>query len=642
VQTYRAVKTRLDAYSPLGYSCAGVVSEVAPDVRGFSPGDKVACGGVGYANHSEIVASPVNLCVRLAADADLDKAAYNTLGAIALQGLRQADLRLGETCVVIGLGLLGQLTCLLARASGLKVAGVDIDLRMVDLAAEHCADLAMPADAPALEAKINELTGGIGVDAAIITAASNSNDPVNLAGRAARQRGRVVVVGNVPTDFDRDPYYRKELDLRLSCSYGPGRYDVNYEERGLDYPVGYVRWTENRNMKAFQELLHAGHVDIDYLTTHRFPIDDAPDAYEMILEREEPFLGILIQYPDTKDVPVRRVPAVTYAPKRELNASFFGAGSYAMNNLLPNLRDKRVSLRGVITRTGATARAAADRCGFAFCGTNPEDVWNDADTDTVFVASRHDSHAEYVLHALRRGMNVFVEKPLCLTEEELDNISKSMENAAETRGPPMLMIGFNRRFSPLTSLVKKHLGEGPMAMTYRINAGAMPKDAWMQLAEIGGGRIIGEACHFIDYLVFLNGSLPVDVYATVMEEPNHLEDVVQISLRFANGSIGNISYLSNGSSAVAKEYVEVFGAGTTAILRDFKSVEIHGRRGSTRKKLLLQDKGQSEMMRQFLSALLDGGSAPIPFCEIRSVMQATFRAVESLRQRRVLPVSGVA
>ena len=296
VQTYRTVMKKLDSYSPLGYSSAGEVVDVAPDVKGFSVGDLVACGGGGYASHAEIVAVPVNLCVKLTENADLKKAAYNTLGAIALQGIRQADLKIGETCAVIGLGLIGQLTCLILRSGGIKVVGIDINPWVVEIASKHCVDLAFVREESGLAEKIDEFTEGIGVDAVIITAATDSLDPVNFAGRIARKKGKVIVVGDVPTGFDREPYYKKELELRMSCSYGPGRYDLNYEEKGLDYPVGYVRWTENRNMKAFQELIHSGKINIDYLTTHIFELDKAPEAYDLILKKEEPFLGILIKY----------------------------------------------------------------------------------------------------------------------------------------------------------------------------------------------------------------------------------------------------------------------------------------------------------------------------------------------------------
>lgn len=632
VQTYRAVMKKLDAYSGLGYSVAGEVVEVAPDVRGFSPGDLVACGGAGYANHSEYVAVPFNLCVRLPDDADLRGAAYNTVGAVALQGIRQADLRLGETCVVIGLGLLGQLACLMLRAGGIRTAGVDRLPEPVQAACDNCADAAFTTDELALEQKIEEFTDGLGADAVIITAGTSSDGPINLAGRVARKKGKVVIVGWIGTKFDQDTYYKKELDLRLSCSYGPGRYDINYEERGIDYPVGYVRWTENRNMRAFQEMLHSGKVDLGYLTTHTFKLDQAPDAFELILNGEEPYLGILIQYDVDRTEPGVSVRTSEARRSGKPTIAFIGAGSYAMGNLLPNIKGD-VVLKGVMTATGTGSRSVADRCGFEYCTSEEQDIWDDDQIDTVFIATRHDSHAEYVLKGLRAGRNVFVEKPLCLTLDELKEIATAVGELSGHSRAGALMVGYNRRFSPLTDAMKAAVGEGRMAMIYRVNAGPMPADAWMQQPEIGGGRIIGEACHFIDYLTYMNGSLPVSVYATVMDEPAHLEDTVNISLVFENGSIGTVSYLANGSTALFKEHIEIYRAGVTGVLTDFRELRIYGSGKPTRKKLPGQNKGQPQMMAAFLDAVRGGAPSPIPFDQIYAGMLATFKAVESLRSR---------
>lgn len=635
IQTYRAVMKKLDAHSPLGYSVAGEVIEVAPDVAGFTPGDLVAAGGAGYANHAEYVTVPVNLCVKLPSGARLDRAAYNTVGAIALQGIRQADLRLGETCVVIGLGLLGQLTCLMLRASGVRSVGVDIQPVVVEIAREHSADLAFTTEEPGLAQKILEFTRGIGADAVIIAAATTSEDPINLAGQVLKKKGRVVIVGRVPTGFDPEDYYTKELDLRMSCSYGPGRYDVNYEERGIDYPPGYVRWTENRNMQAFQELVHSGRIDLSFLTTHTFGLDDAPSAYELILEKTEPYLGIVITYDVARPAERRGVETGKAACAGKPTVGFIGAGSYAMGNLIPNLRGGDVVLKGVLAATGTSSRSVADRYGFAYCTSNEEDIWNDKDINTVFIASRHDSHARYAVRALNSGKNVFVEKPLCLTVQELDEIRAAVGVSSNDPGTGSLMVGYNRRFSPLTEILKAKIGTGPMSMVYRVNAGTLPADSWMQLPEVGGGRIIGEACHFVDYMIFMCGSLPVLVFATVMEEPQHLEDTVNVSLRFANGSIGTISYFANGSKSLPKEYIEIYRAGTTGILSDFKELSIYGKGKPSRKKLVAQNKGQPQMIQQYLGTLRDGKPAPIPFGEIYAGMLATFKAVESLRTQKV-------
>ena len=421
-QTYRTVMKKLDAHSPLGYSCVGQVIQVAPDVNDFSVRDFVACGG-GGACHAEIVSVPKNLCVKIKPNTDLKQAAYNTLGAIAMQGVRQADVGLGDICAVIGLGLLGQLCCVLLKAAGVRVVGVDISSTMTEMARENCADLACLRTEPGIEHRILEFSKGMGVDAAIITAASDSLDPINFSGAIARKRGTIVVVGAVPTGFDREPYfYRKELTVRMSCSYGPGRYDPVYEEKGQDYPYGYVRWTERRNMDAFQELIASKRIDIGYLTTHIFKLHDAPEAYEMILQKSEPFAGILIEYDPAKVI--RKDEIIIHGKQSARNThplvsiGFIGAGSYAQGFLLPNIRrSQQVVLKGVITRTPTGSRSVADRFGFQFCTSKAEDILDNGEINTVFIATRHDSHGRYVIDALRAAKNVFVEKPLCLKLE---------------------------------------------------------------------------------------------------------------------------------------------------------------------------------------------------------------------------------
>jgi len=373
VQAYRAITKKLEAYSPLGYSSAGEVIGVGDNVAEFKVGDFVACAGVGYANHAEIVAVPVNLCVKLDKNADLKKAAYNTLGSIAMQSVRQADLRLGESCAVIGLGLLGQLTCLILKASGVRVVGIDVNASAVETAASHCTDLAMLRNTPGIEDSISDFTGGLGVDAVIIAAATDSTDPINFAGAIARKKGKVVILGAVPPSFDRDPHwYRKELELKMSCSYGPGRYDLNYEEKGNDYPPAYVRWTEKRNMEAFQQLLAEGKIDIDYLTTHEFDLVDAPKAYDMIVNKTEPYLGIIIRYDTNKPVEKdKKIIVSKPTPEKEINIAFIGAGSYAQGNLLPNLpKWNNITRKGVLTNTGTTSKRVAERFHFEYCTSN--------------------------------------------------------------------------------------------------------------------------------------------------------------------------------------------------------------------------------------------------------------------------------
>ena len=642
VQTYRAVMKKLDAYSPLGYSCAGEVIGVAGDVEGFSAGDRIACAGAGYASHAEVVSVPTNLCVKLEPDANLRHAAYNTVAAVALQGIRQADLRLGETCVVVGLGLIGQLTCLMLKASGVHVAGVDIDGAMVDLAQKHCADLALQRSASSCSESIREFSAGAGVDAVIITAASSSLDPINFSGEIARKKGKIIIVGAVPTGFDRDPhFYRKELEVRMSCSYGPGRYDLNYEEKGHDYPLPYVRWTENRNMQAFQLLVQSRQIDVDYLTTHVFPLAEAEKAYSLILDRSESFLGILLSYDAGQPLCRDKIVTGKVKPAGAVTLAFVGAGSYAQGHLLPNIspKDGRVTLKGVLTASGSTSKRVAERFGFEFCTSEEKDIFSNDSINTVFIATRHDSHGEYVKKGLKAGKHIFVEKPLCLTEQELVNIEVDYLRLAQGGKPPLLMVGFNRRFSPLAQFLKEQMGSGPMSMIYRVNAGAIPVDNWIQHPQIGGGRVIGEVCHFIDFLVFMCGSLPFRVSATALPDDNHLNDVVNLNLEFADGSVGTIAYFSNGAKSLEKEYVEIYRGGTTGILRDFKEAEFHGGSKPVRKKLLNQDKGQKTMVDRFIHAVKNGESSPVSAEELFAVTRTTFKTLESLRCRESMSIN---
>lgn len=627
VQTYRTVMKKLDAYSPLGYSCAGEVVDVADDVAEFKVGDFVACAGAGYANHAEIVSVPVNLCVKLEADADLSQACYNTLGAIALQGVRQADMRLGETCAVIGLGLIGQLACLELKASGVNVIGIDISDSAVKTAEIHCTDLAYARNTPGIEDKILDYTGGIGVDAVIIAAATSSLDPVNFAGAICRKKGRVIILGAVPTGFDRDPYYyKKELELKMSCSYGPGRYDMDYEENGLDYPVAYVRWTEKRNMEAFQRLLYSKKINLDYLTTHRFKFEDAPKAYDIVVNHTEPYLGILLEYDYAKEHVSTSIKVHDNIKADKINIGFIGAGSYAQGNLLPNLPPESKAGRiAVMTNSGTTAKRVAEKYNFTYCTSNEQDILQNKDINTLFIATRHDTHAKYVIDGLKSDKNIYVEKPLCLTIEELTEIEQLVSE--KHCG---VMIGFNRRFSPFAKLLKNKVGGGKMAMMYRINAGYIPADSWIQDIGIGGGRIIGEVCHFIDFMTFMCGSIPYKVSASAMSDTQGLNDTVNITVDFKNGSTGVVAYYANGSKTLNKEYFEVYASGMTGIIYDFKRCEIYGKR-IDKHSLPVQDKGQKNMMEEFFNSL-ENGQMPISMEEIFSVTKATFAAVKSIQE----------
>ncbi len=637
VQTYRAVTKKLEAYSPCGYSSAGVVMEIGEGVTEFAPGDKVACAGVGYASHAEVVAVPVNLCVKLSPDADLMYSAYNTLGAIALQGVRQADLTLGSNVLVIGLGLIGLLAAQFCRASGCRVIGMDVSEGVVARSG-NLVDLSIARNAAGVEERILNFTQGRGVDAVIIAAATSSLDPVNFAGKVARRKANVIILGAVPTGFDREDYYKKELTLKMSCSYGPGRYDLNYEEKGLDYPAEYVRWTEKRNMEAFQQLILDGKVDLKSLTTHKFPFAEAGKAYDMIVNKSEPFTGIILEYDVQKELTRKaiQIDNTQHQTNAAAGVAFIGAGSYAQGNLLPNLpkNDPKVQRITVLTNSGTTSRRVAERFGFSGCTDSEKDILDNPQVNTVFVATRHDSHAEYVLKALQHGKNVFVEKPLAMNEEQL----AAIEEAYQASGK-QLMVGFNRRFAPMAIKLKKALGTGPMSMIYRVNAGMIPGGSWIQDLEIGGGRIIGEGCHFIDFMSFICGSLPVKVYASAIPDPQNFNDTVNINIEFANGSTGVVAYYANGSKSLSKEYFEAHHAGRSAVLKDFRELEIYGRRPE-KDKSWSQNKGQAKMVADFIDSVCNGGEALIRFEELKFATLASFAAVKSLNEKMPVVING--
>jgi len=621
--TYKMVMNKLDAPSSLGYSCAGEVIAVADGVSEFKIGDWVACGG-NNACHAEVVAVPKNLCVKVDASVSLKEACFSTLGAIALQGVRQADLKLGEFCVVIGLGLIGQITLQLLQASGVKTIGIDIDPKQVELA-NQSGHIAFSRDTESLEQIIFQHTNGLGADAVIITASTSSSDPVDLAGELCRQKGKVVIVGSVSTDFKRKNYFKKELDLTMSRSYGPGRYDTDYEEKGIDYPVGYVRWTENRNMQAFIELVKEKKIFLEKLTTHLFNFKDAPKAYQLILDKQEHFSGIVLKYDTGKKLSKTIQLKEKQTNLSQVNIGFIGAGSFAQSFLLPALKNN-YNLIGVATTKSNNARNIADKYGFSYCSGDASEIISDSKINTIVIATRHDSHAKFVLEALEKNKNIYVEKPLCLSIEELEQIKNKYENANVH-----LMVGFNRRFAPFIMKLKSMLKETnqPVAINYRINAGIVPTEHWIHDKQNGGGRIVGEVCHFIDLVSHIAGSKIVSVSANAMEDVNNLNDTLTINLSFENKSIASISYFSNGSKQLSKEYLEVFYLQQVIVIDDFKSMTIYGK--STQKhKLMNQDKGQTVQLKAFLDSITSGKITPIAFEEIYHSTLATFKVIESV------------
>jgi len=633
-KTYKRVMNKLDAPSSLGYSCAGEVIDVGAGVTGFRIGDLVACGG-GDAAHAEIVSVPTNLCARIPAGVDVEHAAFAIIASIAMHGIRRADLRLGENCVVIGLGLIGQFTIQMLNAAGILSIGIDIDERQVELALACGACLALERSRPNLPEVIDNFTQGYGADAIIITAGTNSLDPVELAGKLCRKKGKVVVVGMVPTGFSRPNYYKKELDLRMSCSYGPGRYDAQYEEKGIDYPIGYVRWTENRNMQAYLQLLKDKKLDIKKLITHQFDFEKAPEAYQMILDKKEHFCGIVLKYNSAR--PIEKMVTlneVKYAGT-DANVGFIGAGAFAQNFLMPVVK-KYGNMIGVATAHGNTAINIAKKYGFDFATGDAEEIIQNENINTIFITTRHDSHVKYVLKALQNKKNVFVEKPLALTIEELEEIKTVYE---ESTGDTRLFVGFNRRFAPHIQQIKKLLrADAPKAINYRINAGAVPANHWVHDKDIGGGRIIGEVCHFVDLAMYIASAKITAVSAHAMQKSNNLLDTVVINLSFSNGNIANISYFSNGNSTLEKEYLEVFSEGQVAVIDDFKKMKLYSNKTS-QFKLSSQDKGHSEEVKQFLQCIKEGNLSPISFEDIYLSTLATFKILESIKNYKTITIN---
>ncbi|KAA3632194.1 MAG: oxidoreductase [Calditrichaeota bacterium] len=630
--TYNKVMGRLKAPMPLGYSSAGVIREVHNSIDSFTVGQRVACAGFGYASHAETIFVPSNLTVKIPDNVSFEEASFVTLGAIALQGVRVADVRLGETVAVIGLGLLGQITCMLLESSGCKVIGIDIDNEKLSQAKQCGAHETMLSDSSTVT-KINNLTSGRGVDATIITAAADSNGPVTLAGELCREKGTVVVVGAVKMDVPRKTYYNKELSLKLSRSYGPGRYDYNYEEAGNDYPFSYVRWTENRNMEAFLNLISTGKINIKQLISHRFDISEAETAYELISgNNKETFTGVILKY-DSKTEYSEPTTSVISTPLTncETNIGFIGSGGFATGVLIPTMKKVNgYNFKAIMSGSGISADSSAERFNFEKVVSTADAMMQNSEIGTIFIANRHNQHAELVLDAINNKKSVFVEKPICLTTDELETIINRYND-----NPTRLMVGFNRRFAPVVTQIKESLNgvKHPLSMYYRVNGGFIPSGTWIQDENSGGGRIIGEVCHFIDLLSFVTDSKIVKVSAESLTMPDdrfRSDDNLQITLRFDNGSVGTINYIASGNNSVSKEYLEIFGGGIAITMDDFKSLTIADDKNMKLDKKRAQDKGHFQMLESFCESLNTKSDSPIPFNQIVNSFDATFAVMESL------------
>ncbi|HEX5043066.1 MAG TPA: bi-domain-containing oxidoreductase [Candidatus Polarisedimenticolaceae bacterium] len=622
---YQKVKAKMSEPVALGYSSAGTVVAVAEDAGDwFRVGDRVACAGQGIASHAEVVCVPVNLAARIPDGVSFEAAAFSTLGAIALHGVRTADLRLGERAAVIGCGLLGLLTVQLLRAQGVRCAAFDLDRDLAARAAALGAEIGLPGGVDDQVHAALSWTEGLGVDAVLVTAASPNDGPMVAAAGMARERARIVAVGLVPFGLPREIAYMKELELRISRSYGPGRYDLAFEEKGQDYPPAYVRWTETRNLEAFLELLRDGKVDVASIVTHRYALEQAPAAYDALTSATAPRpLGIVVRYPEREREQAPRSVRRAAAPavEGEVGVAFLGAGAFARGVLLPRFKAERgLALRRVVTAHGLTAEDARTRFGFQEIGTDPGEVFADPAIALVCIATRHDSHAALTAAALRAGKHVFVEKPLALTEAQLRQVEEAL---AASSG--LLMVGFNRRFAPMARAVREAFaGRGPRSVVSRVNAGALPAGHWTLDADIGGGRIIGEGCHFLDLASYLAEDARIEAVEArgIGPRRTRLEDAA-IQLAFADGSVAQIVYVAGGASSLGKERVEVHGGGLSAVIDDWKEGTLH--RGAKKARLGPAGKGHAEEIEALLAAVRTGGPAPIAPETLLSVTRATFR-----------------
>ena len=620
--TYAKVRGRLGEPNALGYSLCGVVLE-ACDGAPAAPGELVACGGAGHASHAEVVTVPRTLCARVPDGVVPEDAAYATLASIALHGIRLAEVGLGDVVAVVGLGLVGQLTLELLSASGADALGVDPDPSRVAIARQ--AGFYATTDPTELEAEVARRTDRRGADGILVTAASSSSAPLATGTAVARERAVVCVVGDVALDSPRAPLFAKELRLVVSRSYGPGRYDPTYEEQGIDYPAGYVRWTEGRNLEECLRLMAIGRLRPSRLTTHTFDLEDGPEAYAL-LGGEQASLGILLRYPGRQDAGERRLALPGNRRSRVLKASrrdrlrvgVIGAGAFARSVLMPLLA-RHADIAAVATATGLSARSSARRFGAPLATTDASEVLTAEDLDAVLIATRHDTHAEYAATALAAGKHVFVEKPLALEEQQLQRVEEAAASSDR-----VLVVGFNRRFSPLAVRLREALGRsGPLVITYRVNAGRLPRSHWTHDPEVGGGRIVGEACHFVDLAAFLCGSRPVEVSAAAVgggSEPR--EDIACATVRWADGSVAQIVYSAFGDPALPKERIEVLGEAGAGVLDDFAELRLY-RGGREEVVSGRRDKGHAAEIEAWLSACRTGVQ-PWPVADMAAVMRATF------------------
>jgi predicted dehydrogenase/threonine dehydrogenase-like Zn-dependent dehydrogenase len=633
--TIDAVRSKLDQPLPLGYCNAGIVLESG--VEGFEVGDRVVSNG----NHAEVVRIPKNLCVKIPDAVDDESAAFTVLGAIGLQGIRLIQPTIGETIVVTGLGLIGLMCVQMLKANGCRVLGIDYDSNKCELARKFGAETVDLSKNENPISAANAFSRGRGVDAILITAATKTDEVMHQSATMCRKRGRIVLVGVVGLNLRRDDFFKKEITFQVSASYGPGRYDSTYEEQGHDYPVGFVRWTEQRNFEAVLDMMVTGTLDVKLLISHRFKIDDAVEAYGLL--NDSSALGILLEYP-AKETSVLRSPVVKlqssdnveYSPADPV-VGFIGAGNYASRTLIPAFKDAGARLDTLVTSGGISGVHHGNKAGFRTAATELNALWNSDKINTVAIVTRHNAHATQVQSALESGKNVFVEKPLALKMEELDAIDAAYQSANKDRGDPLrLMVGFNRRYAPHIVRMKSLLDSRcePKSIVITVNAGAITGDHWTQDPEIGGGRIVGEGCHFIDLMRFLVGQ-PITGYQTMMigavPGVEIRDDKASINLSFADGSFGTIHYFANGGKVFPKERIEVFCGDAVLQMDNYRVLQGYGWPGFKKMKLLKQDKGQKACAKAFVDAIRDGKPSPIPYKEVMESSRVSIEVAESLR-----------
>lgn len=633
--TIEAVRTKLDQPLPLGYSNAGIVLAVGKDVECFNVGDRVVSNG----KHAEIVCVPKNLCAKIPDSVDDVSAAFTVIGSIGLQGIRLVNPSLGESFVVTGLGLIGLITVQLLKAHGCRVLGIDFDRNKLLLAERFGAEVVDLSKGQDPVAAANSFSRGRGVDGVILTAATKSSEPVHQAAQMCRKRGRIVLVGVTGLELSRADFFEKELSFQVSCSYGPGRYDAEYEEKGQDYPFGFVRWTEQRNFEAVLDMLADKKLDISSLVTHRFALEQAVDAYQLLSENK-PYIGIVLDYPAEDTAALKRVTLpLNHGNKNSSSNStvslvvlgMVGAGNFTNQVLLPAIKKTGVRLKTIASSGGVNGVHVGKRFGFEQTTTNTQEIMQDKEINTVFITTRHNSHAGYVREALKEGKHVFVEKPLCITREELADLEK-----VDYGNGQVFMVGFNRRFSPLVRKMKELMDtvSEPKTMIMTVNAGYIPKDHWTQDPEVGGGRIIGEACHFVDLLRYLSGNQVVDIKAMMLGASPGVEvreDKMTFSLLFADGSMGTVHYFANGHKSYPKERLEVFAGGRILALDNFKVLTGFGWPSFKKMKLWSQDKGHYCEVQSFIDAVQRGGDYPIPLNEILEVTRISFDILEKVK-----------